>query len=127
MSIQSRTDGYIYKSELDINEVQVMFTMTKGSVMDYNQPYVWSLQAFPLAQWNNLNETPLNHNFQPNMADSYIVAVGLGNSYNNKFILDSCKVMLPPGTVLGFVIEPEDKTNEATYYTEINVVYDNYW
>ncbi|ORX78304.1 hypothetical protein BCR32DRAFT_301814 [Anaeromyces robustus] len=154
MSIQARTDGYIYKSgtatstesqkfqklfhnylylndlstiTIDIKEVQVLFSMTKSNVIDYNQPYVWSIQAMPLAQWNNLTETPLNHNFQPNMKDSKICAVGLGNINGNKFQLDNCKLILPPGNVLAFIIEPEDKTTGATYYTEINVIYDNYW
>lgn len=145
------TDGYVYKSgtaissesskfqrmnciqnissrsfKLDIKELQVIFTMTKSSVIDYNQPYVWSLQLIRVGG-PYPNETPLNHNFQPNMEDSSIVAVGIGNINNNKFPLYDCKIEIPPNYYLFFVIEPEDKSTGVTYYTEIIMIYDNYW
>ncbi|ORX75327.1 hypothetical protein BCR32DRAFT_285296 [Anaeromyces robustus] len=114
MSVQARTDGYVYRSgtatsseaikfqrltvvgnvatntyniEMDIKEVQVLFSMTKSNVIDYNQPYVWSLQVGNISTFSQYYETPLNHNFQPNMADSIIAAVGLGNLNDNKFKL----------------------------------------
>lgn len=153
-NIQAYTDGYVYKSgtatssestkfqrltvianqasnnydiTLHLREVQVLFSMTKNSTIDYNQPYVWSLQVGNINQISSISETPLNHNFQPNMADSNIVAVGLGNINGNKYELHNAKIILPPGKALFFVIEPEDKTTGVTYYTEINVVYDNSW
>ncbi|OUM68915.1 hypothetical protein PIROE2DRAFT_57774 [Piromyces sp. E2] len=154
--MSGRTDGYIYKHcnttttssvanskvallfnnatnarpfEIDIKKVQIYFSMKKSAsqAFVYTEPYVWSIFLCSSAtEWNNVSTIQYG-NYQPNFADGKLVAAGIGNGYDNTFNIDSGKIIVPASGILGFIVEPEDKTAGAQYDCECLVVYDNYW
>lgn len=151
---------------ITLKKLSIIFNMVKSNVNNYNIPFVWSLQyQYACAQGYSANaplsnagyaphETPLEHNYQPDMSDTFNSSGSTTSTANtiSKMVacgvcsgLSNCEYEFPePTTIylqsrannytetykdnagrLYLVIEPEDKTTNVQYYAEAVLVYQN--